>query len=106
MSCAEATAFAKQRLSAEMEVHRQRCDEIRARHGVDVCEAKCQALRDRLGELRKAIKQIPAKTIFGVGVRLVAGMQWDDDHHETFFSTLEAVGKLSGTQFRLPALKA
>jgi hypothetical protein len=105
MSCAEAIAFAKQRLSAELEIHRQRCAEIRARHGVDLCEAECQALRDRLGELRKAIKQIPAKSIFGVGVRLVAGMQWDDDYHDTFFATLETVGNLSGTQFRLPALK-
>jgi hypothetical protein len=103
MSCKEAIAFAKQRLSAEWDIHRERCAEIRARHGVDVCEAECQALRDRLGELRKAIKQIPATGIFGVGVRLVAGMQWDDDHHETFSATLETVGTLSGTQFRLPA---
>jgi hypothetical protein len=79
------------------------CAEIRARHGVDACEAECQALRDRLDKLRKTIKQIQATSIFGVGVRLVAGMQWDDDYCETFFATLEMVGELSGTHFRLPA---
>lgn len=61
-------------------------------------------LRGRLDELIQAIKRVPATTIFGVGVRMVADGYggWDDHHRETFHSTLATVVKLSGSEFRLP----
>jgi hypothetical protein len=69
------------------------------------CRAEVETLRGRVDALRKAIKLTPATTIFGVGVRMVAGTMCEEDHRETFFCTLETVGKLSGTDFRLPPLR-
>jgi hypothetical protein len=106
MNVTEAIVFAKQRLAAEIEIYRRQVAEINSWHGVYVCDAQCDALRERPSKLRKAIKSVRANTVFGVGVRLVANShQWDDDHHETFFSTLETVGKLSVVQFRLPPVR-
>lgn len=107
MSCTEAIAFAKQRLDGELEVHCRKCREIRAWHGVDEIEAETASLRERLKELRLAIRRIPAKTLFGVGVRLVANSHgWEDDHHAVHNCTMATVGKLAGTEFKLPTLRA
>jgi hypothetical protein len=68
----EAEKFAKERLASEMEAHRKRVSEIRARLGLDHAEVRIETLRARIDELREAIKRIPATTLFGVGVRLTA----------------------------------
>jgi hypothetical protein len=103
----KAEEFAKERLASEMEAHRKRVSEIRARHGLDHAEARVETLRSRIDELKETIKRIPATTVFGVGVRMAAQRLggYGEDYWEAFNSTLATVSSLTGTEFLLPQLR-
>jgi hypothetical protein len=102
-----AYAFALDRIAAEMAAHKKRCSEISRRHGLEPLKTRIESLRLRLDELRETIKRTPAKTIFGVGVRMTTLRMggWEEDYRETLNSTLTTVSQLSGTDFLLPTIR-
>ena len=78
---------------------RARSDAIK-RRGICDLQHEADVLRSRLACLRASIKCVPAETIFGVGVRFVAGIHFAEDHWEVSMETLSALGRLSRTEFR------